>query len=287
MMQHDAGQRLIALIPDIKADLPYSASLLSRLFRQTNQDSFSSLADVSRTIAADQGLTARILKLANSAFYGLQSEVGSVDRAVAMLGLKEVRTLILSVGVSSLAKNIKKSGLLDLKAYWRHQLLTACCAKALAEDMNIAPEDMFTIGLLHDLGHLVTAGYMPEDFAKAVQLREAKNLVMADAEMTHFGLDHGVIGAMVLASWDLPRAITEPINWHHAPDKAPDFAKEAALLCVSDALTRKFEDPDYPVRDHWQALVSDLGVEVEAVSTLLLELAENEATRQLLSTLSA
>jgi HD-like signal output (HDOD) protein len=157
----------------------------------------------------------------------------------------------------------------------------------LAEDHGLSPEDMFTIGLLHDLGHLVTAGYMPEDFAKVVEIRDTKTIAMADAEMLQFGLDHGVIGAMVLASWDLPPTITEPINWHHAPDKAPGFIKEAALLCVSDALARKFEDPDYLVRDNWQELVQDLGVEVEAVSTLLAELAENEATKQLLTTLSA
>jgi len=286
-MAHDAGQQLIALIPDIKADLPYSPALLGKLFKQTAGDSLASLADVSATIAADQGLTARILKLANSAFYGLQAEVSSVDRAVAMLGLKEVRTLVLSVGVSTLAQSMKSTGLLDIAAYWRHQLYTACCARDLAGGLSLPAEDMFTVGLLHDLGYLITAVYLPDEFHAALALRESEELVMADAEMRHFGLDHGVVGAMVLASWDLPREITEPVNWHHAPDKAPDMARQAALLCVADALARTLEDQNHRVRDHWTTFAADLGVDVDAAQKQLAERAEDEALKQLLATLAA
>lgn len=284
-MSQEAGQALLAIIPDIKQDLPYSPDLLGKLFGQTSGGSHSSLSEISETISRDQGLTARILSMANSAFYGLQAEVGSVDRAVAMLGLQDVRTMVLGLGISSLTARLKKSELIDLEQYWRHQLLTACCARSVAQSIGLSPENMFTCGLLHDLGYLITAIYMPDDFRIATEIRFAESLPTAQAEMRHFGLDHGVIGAMVLSSWDLPPQITEPINWHHSPEAAPEFAEEAACLNLAESLSRRFENPDYITGRKWRDFVERYELDEEELIGMLRELSEDEGTKQLLRAL--
>jgi putative nucleotidyltransferase with HDIG domain len=284
-MTRKAGQALLAVIPEIREDLPYSPDLLGKLFNQTADGGYTSLAEISKTISRDQGLTVRILSLANSAFYGLQAEVSSVERAVAMLGLKELRTMVLGLGVSSLTIKLKRSELLDLEAYWRHQLLTACCARAVAEGVEVSAEDMFTCGLLHDLGYLITAIYRPDDFRAVKEISFSEGLSTYRAEMRHLGLDHGVIGAMVLSSWDLPQQITEPINWHHSPDKAPAFRKEAELLHASEALSRKFENPSHASDGRWRVFLENYDLDETVLLDMLRELSEDEGTRQLLRAL--
>ena len=236
MAFHARGQNFLNELPEIHQDLPVSPLLFQALFSLTSVQSSSSLENISKVIEQDQGLTVRILTMANSAYYGLQSQVGSVHRAVMILGLQEVRKLLLLLNIRSLEQRLD-ANLFDVSIHWRHQVDVAHAAKIMAGHApGVEPEELFTIGLLHDLGKMITALYRPDDWKAILELRSAKNVPLFMAEDAYWGLDHALIGAMTLKYWFLPASLTEPINWHHAPELAKDFGVQARMIRLADVL---------------------------------------------------
>ena len=239
-MNQERAQRFLRDLPALRDELPFSPDLLTRLFRLTDADGAASPEEIAAVIARDQGLSTRVLALANSAFYGLQAEVGSIGRAVTVLGLREVRGIVLALCMRGLAVNRPLPPDFALTPYFEHQVAVAVAAMALARETGVMhPDDAFTAGVLHDLGKLLTALCRPEDWTAQEALCREARLPWHEAEERHWGLDHGLIGAMALGAWNLPAALTEPVNWHHAPEAAPDRPEPCRLLGLADACVRK------------------------------------------------
>lgn len=272
-MNREKAQRFLAELPGVRNDLPFSPVLLQKLFMQTGESSVASMQQIAETISRDQGLTAKLLAVANSAFYGLQAQVTTVQRAATVLGLREIRNIVLAIGIRALGGRRPVPREFDLAAYWRHQFFVALASKTLAGDCGLDPDQLFTAGLLHDLGKLIVAMYRPEDWKEIHQLAAVRSLPDAVAEDLYWGLEHGVIGGLVLGSWDLPPEIAEPVNWHHAPALAPFFGREASVIGLADALVHSGGDLDGP----WAGTVQPLslalsldpgGLREQAVRTL-------------------
>ena len=261
-MSQERGQQFLLELPNLRHELPYSPQLLDTLYNQTGLDSDTPLDAIAETMGRDQGLTAKVLTMANSAFYGLQQEVTTVARALTVLGLNEVRTLVLAVGVKALTqdKNFPKD--FNLKSYWEHQLRVGLAARMLAPLMGgLGGDSLFTAGIHHDLGKLLTALHRPDDWRIIEELAAARPLAYSEAEEEHWGLEHGVIGSMVMGSWNLPVALTEPVNWHHAPMHSPSHRREALALCVADALTHSMADPQAVVRCPWREVTAKFHID--------------------------
>lgn len=248
-MSQQAAKEFLAELPAIRHDLPYSPALLTRLFAQTGEGSLTPLLEIAATIEKDQGLTAKVLGVANSAFYGLQAEVSSIVRATAVLGLNEIRAIVLSMGFRALSKSSSLPSDFELESYWRHQYVVGMLARSLAEDAGVDADTLFTAGLLHDLGKLIVALYRPEQWEAMEALAEDQELTASVAEDRYWGVDHAVIGALVLKSWDFPPALTEPVNWHHAPDLADEFQTPATLLALADALVVTVLNEEYEAQE--------------------------------------
>ena len=232
----DAAQTLLDELLRRPPELPYDPGLLRELFDTTRDDSLAPLSAVAGVVNKAQGLATRVLSLANSAYYGLQSEVTSVQRAVAVLGMAEIRALVLALGVSRMIDRSRLPAGFDLREYWTHQLSVAAGCRLLARRLpGCDAETCYTAGLLHDLGKLLIAAYRPDDWAAMRQLARDENLMDSEAEELLLGLDHGVVGARLLSFWDLPMALTEPINWHHAPHLAGEHERAALVVHVADA----------------------------------------------------
>lgn len=263
-MNQEHGQRFLLELSAVRNDLPFSPLLLSRLFRLTDEDGASPLETIAAAVAEDQGLAAKVLAMANSAFYGLQSQVRSVSRAVTVLGLREIRVLLFTLGMHGLAACHPLPPGFDLTAYLEHQLAVSQAALALARACRaMDPDEAAAAGVLHDLGKLVTALYRPADWQAQAALAQAEGLPWHEAETRHFGLDHGLIGAMVLRSWNLPESLTEPVNWHHAPEAAPAHRPAALLIGCADACARTAANdpaPGIAVNPDW---LSELGLTAE------------------------
>jgi putative nucleotidyltransferase with HDIG domain len=241
-MNQRHGQLFLERVAATNHELPFAPDLIHRLFAATAEDSTVSIADVARDIAEDQGLTARVLKLANSTYYGLQSQVTTVQRAATVLGMAKLRDIVMALTVQSLTRLFPQGAVFDIMAYWRHQVAVARVAQHLARKLDSCdPDLLYTSAMLHDLGKLIVVIHAYEDHEAIEALRRAKNLSMAKAEEAHWGLDHGVIGALVLKSWNLPLALTEPVNWHHFPSLAADSRVPASLLALADAVYYRLE----------------------------------------------
>lgn len=286
-MSQDRIQAFLNELPRMREDLPFSPEVLKQLFVQTGDGSMASLEDVGETLSKDQGLTTRILSLANSAYYGLQAEVQSVPRAAAVLGMAEIRNIVLSLGVSGLTVKYEMPEDFDLGEYWTHQFLVAMVAKELSHMVDVgSPDNMFTVGLLHDIGKLITALKRPEDWQAIHDLAEADEIVDVEAEEEYWGLDHAVVGSLVLKSWDLPADLVEPVNWHHSPALAPEHSNESNLVCLADYVIHAVEDPDGPFVEKVEELCPDVEVDMDDIMETAEELVESDDLEKFVKLLS-
>ncbi|MCJ2162993.1 MULTISPECIES: HDOD domain-containing protein [unclassified Pseudodesulfovibrio] len=286
-MNQNSIQGFLQELPNMREDLPFAPEVLKKLFIQTGGGSLASLEDVGETLSRDQGLTTRILSLANSAYYGLQAEVQSVPRAAAVLGMSEIRNIVLALGVKGLTRKYPIPAEFDLGAYWTHQFLVAMVAKELSHMIGVGkPDNMFTSGLLHDIGKLITALKRPDDWQAIRDLAENDEMLDSEAEEEYWGLDHAVVGALVLRSWDLPADLVEPVNWHHSPALAPDHSNESNVICLADAVTHAVADPDGPYVHRVDLLCEEISVDMDDILEIAEELFESDDVEQFVSILS-
>jgi HD-like signal output (HDOD) protein len=222
------------------------------LFDATRDNSTATLQDIAKLVERSQNLATRLLNIANSAYYVLEFKVTSLERAISVLGLREVRSLVLMVGMVAAIKGVKLPGRFDAHALWRHHIRTALLAKALADSLRseaapkpgppsdravtFLPDEAYVAGLLHDLGKIFLASAQPKTWEEIETLRVQRQCTFAEAETAYWGIDHGIVGARVLHIWKLPLILTDAINWHHAPLLAPEGIAEAGLLAAADAL---------------------------------------------------
>lgn len=190
---------------------------------------------ISRQLARDQGLTARVLRVANSSFYGLQSRVGTVHEAVVILGFRAVRSMVLAVGMSSAFKVENCPGF-DTHAYLRHCASVGLAARGLAALTGHNPELAFTGGMLHDIGKLVLAANFPAEYAAALAYRQQHDCFMYQAERDVLGMDHGEVGGLLAETWHFPPALLAAVAGHHAPSDAA-VNVPADLIHIADALS--------------------------------------------------
>lgn len=195
-------------------------------------------SDISEAISRDPAITARILKIVNSAFYGLPRQVSTLTHALVLLGFHSVRSLILAMGLSEVFPANEHS-VFPRNAFWTHCFATGTVAKNLARRIDYSKgEEIFIQGLLHDIGKIILDTSMPEEFARAYELAHQKNILLFDAEREVFGFTHADVGELVTHHWNLPENISRSIGMHHAPADADGFQMEASLIHVADIICR-------------------------------------------------
>jgi putative nucleotidyltransferase with HDIG domain len=194
------------------------------------------IAQLAQQISHDQGLTARLLRVANSSFYGLQSRISTINEAVVILGFRAVRSMVLAVGVSGVFRAEHCPGF-DPQSYIRHCVGVGLAARALARITGRNPELAFTGGILHDIGKLVLATCYPEQYAKALAYREQHDCELVVAERDILGLDHVVVGGLLADTWRFPASLHSAAAEHHAPSAATADSL-ADLIHVADCIAR-------------------------------------------------
>jgi putative nucleotidyltransferase with HDIG domain len=200
-----------------------------------NQDAVPK--EITDVIKYDPALTANVLKAANSAYLGFSKPVESLEDAAFRLGSK----WIYQIAVSSLIySNVKKPAPgyeQSAEDVWRHSVGVAVGAEAIARHVN--PTDsgnVFTAGLLHDIGKIALEEFVETSFEKMQNLVDNNNMTFEEAEIEVLGVDHAEIGAMIAEHWHFPEAIIECIRWHHRPDTSPDPTPAVDMVHVADAL---------------------------------------------------
>ncbi len=241
----------------------------------------TSAADVGRIIAKDQVLSARVLKLVNSTFYGFSRRVSTITHATVLLGFNVVKGLAMSASVFDLLQQGGGDGL-DRKHLWDHSIGTARVAGVLARKVGLhEPEEAVVAGLLHDLGKIALFATLPGEFTAIVEVARKRHLLMHEAEVEVVGATHAQIGRWLLERWSLPEKLVEPIAFHHVPHLAREATLTTAIVHLADILCIAASigdsgDAKVPPLSH--AAWNRLGLTMGQVDEALSEVDEQEIT---------
>jgi putative nucleotidyltransferase with HDIG domain len=216
-------------------DLPTIPVLLARILAVVDGDR-SSTRDLVDVMQRDQVLAGRVLRLANSGFFGFSRQVSTLARAVMILGFSSVRSLALGVKVW---ETLLGEGGAALTALWAHSALVGAAARLIAQRTRAAdPEEVFTAGLLHDIGRVVLARKFPAEYAVVLDATDAAGGSLVDRERAVFGIDHTHAGAWLGETWALPKPIIDAAARHHDEITAATPLGTALIVNLANRLVR-------------------------------------------------
>jgi putative nucleotidyltransferase with HDIG domain len=199
----------------------------------------TSVSKLTRVISADQVLTAKVLKIANSPFYGFQRKISTLDFAIMVLGFDSLKEILISVSLISAFKK-KQDKYFNSKEFWEHSLATGIAARTLARQLGYRISgESFVAGLIHDIGILVTHQYFHDDYIQIVDAVTDGKSTFQDMEQTVLFATHGDIGAWLAERWNLPDQLIEAIKFHHKPGLAERNPQLTALIHFVDYLCHK------------------------------------------------
>ncbi|MCD6216397.1 HDOD domain-containing protein [bacterium] len=267
-------------------DVPPLPIVVTRAIQVIN-DPDSSAKELTDLIIHDQVLAAKILKVANSAYYGLPSKISNLNRAITLIGFDEVKRMIAPILLFNTFKNFQNNEYFSSRDFWIHSLAVADACEILVEKIN-QPQDAGearVVGLLHDVGRLVLVGVLQFHFNKVMK-KVSMGVDVLKAEEGILGMDHARIGAKITESWNLPESVVNIIKYHHDPENAGKHSNLAEVVCMADYLANELnikslvigethDVPDY-IRDRFIHEEDDLDIilaklesEVEKAKTLV------------------
>lgn len=221
--------------------LPEICSEINRLV----EDPQASALDIAEAISRDPGLSAHLLKIANSPYFGFPSRIDTISRAVAVIGTQELRDLVLATSLIGAFAEIDNN-VTPLREFWKHSLRCATIARTLAAHRHCNNQERyFVAGLLHDVGNLVLYRELPELARETLYESKYSGTPIERIERRVFGFDHAQLGAELMRAWKLPPDLSEVTEYHHDPAKAGRVPVAAALIHIADYLahSQSSEEP--------------------------------------------
>ncbi|MBI3986694.1 MAG: HDOD domain-containing protein [Lentisphaerae bacterium] len=206
------------------------------------QKSETSSSEIRELVRIDPILTAKVMKLVNSAFFALPQPIASLDQALALIGINHLKTLIITRAVMDAAAIRASESPLDLKEFWRHSLATALACSSLAPSMPVTADNVelfFTAGLLHDIGKIAMIKAMPFEYAQALSESHAMEVSLSFAELAHFGFTHADIGAQLARKWNMSESMTSLIEGHHVANPAAFQDPRQNILLMANNLVKQ------------------------------------------------
>ncbi len=236
-------QRSVAKALGKVGDLPTMPEVVAEVLVLTN-DPDVAMGDVSAVIERDPGLSAKLLKVSNSSFYGMKQVVGTLKLALVILGVREVRNIALGVSVVESLRNRDTEILLTRSGLWNHSVLVGGLAKKLGShfSMSMQGED-FIAGLLHDIGKMVLWRQLRKEYEPVFNASGGHSLPLCEAERKALGFDHADTAAFLAEKWNMPATLADALWCHHASEERPlENAKDpqlAALVRVANTAARE------------------------------------------------
>ena len=223
-------EKLVEKITDIPT-LPDIVFKVTEVINNPN----SSAADLERTLSHDQAIVAKILKLVNSAYYRRREKIDTLSRAIPMLVFQNIRNLVFSMSLLEFS-----SDEIDMRAFWRHSFAASLIADEIANFNKI--KDVQVAGcaaLIHDIGKVILYQHFPGEFINvAVRVAES-GITFYDAESEVFGLNHAIVGKLVLEKWGFPETLLEAVEFHHTPLDAKQHLELVAIVHLADMVSER------------------------------------------------
>jgi putative nucleotidyltransferase with HDIG domain len=219
-MAHNNLSRKINEYINSMPSLPVSAGKVLEICSNIRADA----SDLNHVISLDPVLTGRLLKLLNSAYYGLNNHITSLVRAIIMLGVNTVKNLALTTAVMGTLQKNKKTKSLNMENYWQHCLCVGVTSKLLAVKQGVdfkLLEEYFTAGLLHDIGKIPLNAVLVDNYLSAIKTAEKEQKSLFRSENDNLDINHCAAGSMIAAAWKLDGPVADTIKYHHNPSEYP------------------------------------------------------------------
>ena len=199
-------------------------------------DPSSNAGQVEQLLKQDPSLTANLLKLTNSAYFGIPSKVGSVRQAVVLMGWKKVNKLVMAACVNAITDQHIFGYDLPPGVLWQHSVAVSVTAEGLMRELKMAESDeIFTAALLHDLGKLILGVFVEKELDE-IEKKAAGGISFQMAEQEVLGTDHAEIGGLMLENWSFPTELVTAVRWHHDPDSAPQTSAMTDIVHIANVL---------------------------------------------------
>ncbi len=235
------------------------------------------ISEIEEILRYDPGLTANILKLANSAYFGIPSKIGSLKQAVIVLGFKRLVQLVVASCVSAVMDKSVPGYDLPPGNLWRHSIAVSIAAEALVKDkQKTVSQDVFTPALLHDVGKLVLGTFVKEEL-EAIESIAAKGVPFVVAENMILNTDHAEIGAQILSHWNFPKDVIHAVRWHHDPESPKMVNIQMDIVYLANLLCQTADTSDATGEQSVElspAVIERLGVRLDQFEEISVKIAQ-------------
>jgi HD-like signal output (HDOD) protein len=289
MSQQPTGQatNILALV-NSTIELPTMPEVLVKL-NEVMARTDASVADVAKVVSADPAVATNILRIVNSAYYGLQVRVSSVSLAISVMGFNMTKKVALKAAVfSSFGKRREKIQHFDPLAFWKHAVFAGVAARALASQSavfaDMHPEDVYIAGLLHDIGKIILMEKTAPRYLAMLRKSVQQNRAEIDVELDDFGFTHADVGSVLAIKWALPEDLAIAMRYHHAPAKDPIHRSLSSLIHLADHLAWRGGKPSTvgtPMGTLDHDAYDQIGLDPARVEELLPQIHEDFAASEL------
>jgi putative nucleotidyltransferase with HDIG domain len=218
-------------------DMPVLPSRVNRIIELT-EDPDSTIDDLEKEILMDQSLTSRILKLANSAYYGYPRKINTVSQATILLGFQTIKSIVLASTVNKIMTHELKGYALGENDLWTQSQASAIISRNIAKEVKFSnPETAYIGGLLRDIGKTILNYYVEREYNAIVNKVEYGNVSFSEAEEEILGFNHAQVGEKIAEKWNFPKDLVEAIGLHHTPEKSTINPTLVSIVHIADAIT--------------------------------------------------
>lgn len=225
-------EKMISLVEDIPT-LPH---VVTRIIQLT-QDPNSTVTDIEREVLKDQSLTAKVLKLANSAFYSYPRRISTISQATVLLGFETIKSITLTASVGNMLSKELTGYALEEEILLKQSQICGMISRTIAKKIKYKKfENAYVAGLLRDIGKLVLNHYMTEQYEQVIKKVQEEKVTFLESEEAILGFNHAEVGAKIAEKWNLPYELVEAIAYHHTPENSHINKEITAIVHVADAI---------------------------------------------------
>jgi putative nucleotidyltransferase with HDIG domain len=227
----DIRERVVDLIRNNATSLPTLPVVINNIIA-TARDENTTARDLAGFISNDQSLSARVLKIANSPYYGQSQKIDSITRAIIVIGFKEIISIALSSGIFKALSQTKHDGMIDMNELWKHSIGVSFAAKNIEKQTTkTASESSMLVGLLHDIGKILFVIYFPDEYREVLEKHQQDGReALHTREKQTLGINHSEMAYLIMKQWNFPDTISLPVLFHHNVVKCPPESLNVAMM---------------------------------------------------------
>jgi len=274
-------EKITEKVRNKKTQLPTLPVIVNNIMSAARDDR-TSAKDLADFIVRDQAISNKILRLSNSAYYGMMKEVDSIPRAITIIGFNEVISLTIGMSVISAFHQKDLNEIFDIRDLWLHSIGCATAAKAIAKKTKGSgmAEQLFLNGILHDLGKVILAEYFPNEYRTVLEDAKESQMPLYRKEKQALGIDHATLSGLLMERWNFPENLILPPRFHHNSLECPHTYRDHAMIVeFADFLCQKADigNGGNPVVQELKTVRQKLGIELRDMEAIIEGLKEQRS----------